>query len=237
MMGDGDSAGGGGRSGSGSGLGLGSGFMEARRVSVRLAGREVLSEASLLVRAGEVCCVTGPSGGGKTTLLRVLATLVEPAAGEVLLDGVPAHSLTPRDFRVRVAYVAQQPVMFPGNVRHNVKMGPTLRGQSLDDSAVAALLERVGLAATFATRPATELSGGERQRVAIARALANQPSMLLLDEPTSALDAEAAARILDLIRRCATDGLGVVVVSHIAEHLAALAGTRYLCSAGRLQPA
>jgi len=209
--------------------------IEARHLSVRLGTRSVLSDVGFSADGGTLSTISGPSGGGKTTLLRALATLVEPSAGDILLDGVTAHALAPRDFRIRVAYVAQLPAMFPGTVKDNVAMGPSLRGVSISDGAVAELLERASLPGAFGQRAAGELSGGERQRVAIARALANQPSVLLLDEPTASLDVESSEHVIGLARDCAAAGLAVVVVCHVVEHLKALGGIPYVCADGSLR--
>ena len=209
--------------------------LEARDLVVEQGGRRVLDGVSFALRAGEIAAIDGPSGSGKTTLLRALATLAETRAGVLLLDGVDAASLSPRAFRMRVAYVAQQPAMLEGTVEDNVAAGPRLRGVALSGAEVDSLLARAGLDATFAPRVARDLSGGERQRVAIARALANAPRVLLFDEPTSALDPEAAAHVVALIRACAAGGVGVAVVTHVEAHAAALGGTRYVCERGVLE--
>jgi putative ABC transport system ATP-binding protein len=209
--------------------------LEARGLVVEQGGRRVLDGVSFALAAGEIAAVDGPSGSGKTTLLRALASLAEARAGVLLLDGVDAASMSPRAFRTRVAYVAQQPAMLEGTVEDNVAAGPRLRSEALAGAEVDALLARAGLDATFASRVARDLSGGERQRVAIARALANAPRVLLFDEPTSALDPEAAAHVVALIRSCAESGVGVAVVTHVEAHAAALGGTRYVCERGVLR--
>ena len=150
------------------------------------------------MEAGAIAAIEGASGSGKTTLLKAIATLIAVDGGRVLLEGVDAAAIAPTTFRRRVAYVPQQPPMLEGSVADNLATGPRLRGATLSGAASSALLERVGLPASFGARAARDLSGGERQRVALARALANEPVALLLDEPTAALDPAAAARVLDL---------------------------------------
>jgi putative ABC transport system ATP-binding protein len=124
--------------------------------------------------------------------------------------------------------------MFDGTVADNLRTGPRFRGLSLSAAAVTALVERVGLAATFADRVATELSGGERLRVALARALANEPSVLLVDEPTSALDPASADVVIDLLRELGASGTAVLTVTHSEEHAARLGGERRRMTSGIL---
>jgi len=209
--------------------------LEGRGLTVTFGGREVLRGVDFGLRKGEIAVIDGPSGGGKSTLLRALATLQALTGGELAEGGASASRSSPREYRVRVAYVPQAPVMFPGTVADNVRAGPRLRGIELDAARVEELLVRGGLDASFAGRPAGELSGGEKQRVAIARALANEPRVLLFDEPTSALDPESARVVLELVRRLAGDGCGVVVVTHTRAHADALGGTLYVCEDGRLR--
>jgi putative ABC transport system ATP-binding protein len=208
--------------------------LEAQRLVVVRGGRRLLDDASLAVTCGAIATIEGPSGSGKSTLLRAIATLIPVEGGRVLLDGADVATMAPTDLRRRVAYVPQQPPMLEGSVAANVAVGPRLAGRAMDPAAIAALLARVGLPAAFADRDAKSLSGGERQRLALARALANEPRVLLLDEPTSALDPEAADRVLDLVRALATEGLAIVVVTHVRAHAARLGGERWICRAGRL---
>lgn len=209
--------------------------IEALALVVERGGRRLLDGADLRVEAGAIITVEGASGSGKTTLLKAIATLIEVDGGRVLLEGVDAATIAPTVFRRRVAYVPQQPPMLPGSVADNLATGPRLRGRELGEAATGALLERVGLAATFGARDARDLSGGERQRVALARALANEPVALLLDEPTAALDPAAAARVVDLVRALAGEGLSVVVVTHIEEHAERLGGEHLVCRTGRVE--
>jgi putative ABC transport system ATP-binding protein len=209
--------------------------LEARDLMLAREGRLILDGASLRVRPQEIAVVEGPSGSGKSTLLRAMATLIEVDAGLLLLGGVVSRDIPPRAYRTRVAYVPQQPPMFEGTVAANIRAGPRLRRIELPSLEVDLLLERVGLPASFASHEARSLSGGERQRVALARALANGPEVLLLDEPTSALDPAVGLRVVELIGSLAREGLAVIVVTHIPEHAAALAGTRFICEAGRVR--
>jgi ABC-type iron transport system FetAB ATPase subunit len=208
--------------------------LEARDVVVLREGRRILDGASILVRPGEAVAIQGPSGSGKTTLARALATLVEPDAGTVMLDGQDAREIAPTRFRTRVAFLAQQPAMFVGTVLDNLGAGPALHGKSFDGEQARQLILAVGLDESMLPREARTLSGGEKQRVALARALANAPDVLLLDEPTAALDPDAGERIVALLRTLSARGLSVVMVTHVEAHASALGGTRYRCERGRL---
>jgi ABC-type polar amino acid transport system ATPase subunit len=208
-------------------------LLRARGLTVRFDAATVLSGVDLEVNAGELAVIEGPSGGGKSTLLRALARLQPLQSGTLFLDGVEAGTGASSGWRAKVAYVPQAAVMFPGTVADNVRAGPKLRGLTLDDGAVERLLDDAALPGSGA-RAAGELSGGERQRVALARALANQPRVLLCDEPTSALDPASVDRILALLKRCAAAGAAVVVVTHAREQATALGGTRYRCEGGAL---
>jgi putative ABC transport system ATP-binding protein len=173
-------------------------------------GAVLVADVSLEIGAGEMVAIVGPSGSGKSSLLRLLNRLDEPTSGTVYLRSVDYRTIEPRALRRTVGMVTQRAVMFPGTVADNVRFGPLQRGDTLGDDAVDALLARVGLE-EFGRRDAAQLSGGEAQRVSLARTLANQPTVLLLDEPTSALDEESKAGIEGLIA-----GLGVtcVLVTH-----------------------
>jgi putative ABC transport system ATP-binding protein len=210
--------------------------LEGRDLRLSRGGRKLLDGVSFQLRRSEAVVIQGPSGSGKTTLARVLATLLQPDSGSLLLDGQDADGIEPTRFRTRVAYIAQQPAMFPGTVAQNVMAGPGLHRKTLAAERPQELLASVGLEASFLSHEARTLSGGEKQRVALARALANQPDVLLLDEPTAALDPEAAVQIVSLLRSLAAGGLSLVMVTHEQEQASALGGVRYRYEGGRLEP-
>jgi len=182
----------------------------------------VLSAVNLAVAEGQVMAIVGPSGGGKSTLLRCLNGLETFDSGAVSIAG---HALAPGGHqpglleRVRrdVGMVFQQFNLFPNmSVLENVAMPPRVVSRVPPEVArerALALLDRVGLASFASARPAT-LSGGQQQRVAIARALAMQPRVMLFDEPTSALDPAMSAEVLDVIVDLARGGQTMVVVTH-----------------------
>lgn len=181
---------------------------------VRVDGDEgpILDGFSARIPREGLTAVVGPSGAGKTTLVRLLNRLDDPDAGVVSFDGRDVRDYDVLGLRRRVQLVGQVPVTFPGSVAHN-----------LGDGDAHVLLPQVGLDPSMVEREADRLSVGEAQRVCLARALAREPDVLVLDEPTSALDAESKAAIERLVRGLANDGLTVVMVTHDPRHAAELA--------------
>ena len=165
--------------------------MELRAVSVQRGARQLLRDVNLQVEPSELLVLIGPSGSGKTTLLSLLNRLIEPSAGEILIDGRAVGSVEPHALRRNIGYCFQGLGLFPHlNVAQNIAITPRLLGwpQARIDARVSELLQRVGLDQALAQRLPAQLSGGQAQRVAVARALAAHPALLLLDEPFGALD-------------------------------------------------
>ena len=173
-------------------------------------GRILLEDVQATFPGGKVTAVVGPSGAGKTSLLRCLNRLDEPSAGRITLNGVDIRSLDPPALRQRVGMIFQTPVLFDGGVRRNLTYGL----ERVEDLDLQSALADAGLPASFLGRESTALSVGQAQRVCIARALVRRPEALLFDEPTSALDVDAAARIESLISALGHSGLIAVVVTH-----------------------
>ena len=183
-------------------------------LSRRVNGVTLVNDVTVQIHAGEVLAVVGPSGSGKSSLLRLLNRLDEPTSGTVLLNGTDYRQLPPRELRRKVGMVTQRPFLFPGTIAENLRFGPKQRGEPLSDARVEGLLVRVGLPGREA-RDVANLSGGEAQRVSLARALANSPVILLLDEPTAALDDEAKSGVESLISEIVHDTrLTCVIVTH-----------------------
>jgi sulfate transport system ATP-binding protein len=160
-----------------------------------------LRDVSLDIRTGALTALLGPSGGGKSTLLRVIAGLEQPDAGTVVIDGAEATALPPQ--KRGVGFVFQHYAAFKHmTVRRNIAFGLSIRGMSRPEikRRVDELLELVHLE-QFADRYPAQLSGGQRQRMALARALAVEPKVLLLDEPFGALDAQVRKELRAWLRR------------------------------------
>lgn len=185
----------------------------------RFGDDEVIKGVSFDVQRGQTVVIMGPSGTGKSTMLRCINRLVEPDRGRVWLDGVEVTD-GQNDInavRASIGYVFQDFHLFThltafDNVRLGLLKVKRLSRQEATERA-GAMLERVGLSAKAASYPA-ELSGGQQQRVAIARCLAMEPKVMFFDEPTSALDPELTGEVLRVMDELAGEGMTMLVVSH-----------------------
>ena len=204
--------------------------LEVEDVSLERGGRLVLDRVTSRFPRGRVTAVVGPSGAGKTSLLRCLNRLEEPGRGRVLLDGTDVRTLDPTALRRRVGMIFQTPVLFDGGVQANLAYGLG----DVERSKLARALEAAGLEESFLARDSSALSVGQAQRVCIARSLVRDPEVLLMDEPTSALDRDAAARIERLIVDLATRGLTIGLVTHNFDQAKRVAPNAILLVAGRI---
>jgi len=206
-------------------------------------GREVVHDARIQLRAGEVVALVGPNGSGKSTLLRSLARLHTPRSGAVTLaGGADALALCPKDFARRVTLLTQSRPT-PGGVRvrdvvaygRHPYRGRFGAGDAGGAEVVERSMRRTGVAG-MAERPVDELSGGELQRVWLATCLAQDTGVVLLDEPTTFLDLRYQVEILDLVRDLADEhGVAVGVVLHDLDQAAAVADTVVLLHHGRVR--
>jgi osmoprotectant transport system ATP-binding protein len=189
-------------------------------VTKRYAGREgaALSGLSLTIPAGTFCVLVGPSGGGKTTALKLVNRLIPFEEGDVRIDGRSIRDLPPVELRRGIGYVIQNVGLFPHmTVGENVATVPKLLGweKRRTRERTAQLLELVGLEQDDAERYPAELSGGQRQRVGLARALAADPPVLLMDEPFGALDPITRLRLQEEMRRLHSEvAKTVIFVTH-----------------------
>lgn len=214
------------------------------QVVKRYGSTEVLRGVSLQVADGEVCVLLGPSGGGKSTLLRTINGLETFDSGTIDVVGTrlppelgPARDAALLSIRRRVGMVFQHFHLFPHRtVLENITEAPVhVLKQPLEQARQVArqLLDRVGLLDKANVRPSS-LSGGQQQRVAIARSLAMQPEAILFDEPTSALDPETTADVIAVMRDLATSGQRMIVVTHAMTFAKTVAHQVHILHSGRI---
>ena len=199
--------------------------VELRKADIAFGARRGLRGIDLRVGAGERTALLGPSGVGKTSILRAIAGLDPLLDGEVLVNGIDVSHTAPE--RRSVVYLHQTPTLFPHlSVQDNIGFPMEVRGATRRDARrrVDALLTRVRMT-EFASRMPASLSGGQRHRVALARALAAEPTVLLLDEPFAALDPALRADVRDAVFAMLDDvsGPAVIMVTHDIDEAAALA--------------
>lgn len=169
-------------------------------------------------QAGELTALIGPSGGGKSSLIRLINRLEEPQQGRILLAGTDINEIPPPLLRRRVGMMLQKAHMFQGSVLDNLQQPFRYRKVALpgaDDPHLLQCLSLARLSPAYLQRDARTLSGGEQQRVNLARALINRPEVLLLDEPTSALDRPTSDSLGQTLHDiCRSEGLAVIMVTH-----------------------
>ena len=202
-------------------------------------GRTLLDGISFVIEEGTTIAVLGRSGSGKTTLLRTVNRMVQPTAGDVLVNDRSVLAADPIPLRRGIGYVIQETGLFPHfTVARNVALVPEISGQPLDERNRRSheLLSAVGLdPETYAARYPNQLSGGQRQRVGLARALAADPSILLMDEPFGALDPLTRAEMQDMLRDLlARLRKTVLLVTHDLDEALYLADNIVLLAEGRL---
>jgi putative ABC transport system ATP-binding protein len=182
----------------------------------------ILDICQFALQSGEHVALLGPSGGGKTTLLNVIAGITMPDSGAVTIDGIDItrlHEVGRDRFRAqKIGFVFQTFNLLPAfTALENVLLGMSFSGKRVDRRRAEELLDKVGLSHRLTHRPA-RLSVGEQQRVAVARALANRPSLLLADEPTANVDVKNQQTILDLIgNACRENNVSLLMVTHSLE--------------------
>jgi len=198
-------------------------MIKVKNITKTYGNIEALKDVSLEVRSGEFISVVGPSGSGKTTLLNVVAGLLTPTEGEVIVDGVSLYKLS---LKQRIAFRRKNfgfifqtfNLLSYLTAMENVEIPLYLAGAKSADQRLVAkeLLNRVGLKERLSHLP-SELSIGEQQRVAIARALANNASVILADEPTGNLDTKTGEEFMREIKRLNAEGVTVLLVTHNVE--------------------
>ena len=187
-------------------------------------GKAILKNVSLHLKQGEIVCILGPNGIGKTTVFRSVLGFLKLIEGEILLDGVPKSQISQKDFSRAVGYVPQShEPPFPYTVPDVVVMGRTAHLKSFESPGLREyriadrVMELLGIS-YLRDKIYTQISGGERQMVLVARALAQNPKLLVMDEPTANLDFGNQIHVLECIKGLSGSGLGVLMTTHNPDH-------------------
>jgi ABC-type sulfate/molybdate transport systems ATPase subunit len=199
-------------------------MIEIRNLLIQRNGRDTLRIDSLDVIRGETLTVIGPNGAGKSTLLLALANLLKPAQGDIRFDGKSLSGWNDLEYRRKISFVFQSPLLMDMTVEQNVGLGLKFRSAPKEETQerVMKWIKALGIG-SLAKRRAGQLSGGEAQRVSLARAFVLEPELLLLDEPFAALDPPSHAKLLDdLSNILKEDHRTAVFVTHNLKEAAKL---------------
>ena len=191
-------------------------MIRVRDLLIQRNGLDALRIDSLAIQRGETLTVVGPNGAGKSTLLLALARLLQPSRGDILYDGKSLQQWDELEYRRRISFVFQSPLLMDMTVEQNVALGLKFRGVPKEETyeRVGKWMKQLGVE-SLSKRRAGQLSGGEAQRVSLARAFVLEPELLLLDEPFSALDPPTRARLFeDLSALLKEDHRTAVFVTH-----------------------
>ena len=193
-------------------------IFQLSNVSMHFGEKVLFENFNLTIDQNEVVGLTGCSGSGKSTILRIVVDLLTPHSGDIIVLGKPISEWDPRELRRTLIIVPQESQMFTGTVRDNLLWGLIRQGESVDDDSLYEILREVNLDDMSLDDDACNLSGGEKQRVAIARALVMNPKALLLDEPTSALDDVSALAVENVLNDVIQKRqIGILIVTHNKE--------------------
>ncbi len=216
-------------------------MLEARNLGFGFPGRTIGRDVSFSLAAGEVMCVLGPNGGGKTTLFRTVLGLLPAQAGAVSIDGQAVANLSRAQVARKAGYVPQgHSAYFEFTLHEFVLMGRTAHlgafaTPGAADRAIAGRALEALAIAELAARPINEVSGGERQLALVARALAQEPKLLVMDEPTASLDFGNQVRVLERITALSASGIAILFSSHDPDHAFLGADRVLLLGDGRAQ--
>ena len=198
--------------------------LTVKEASCGYNGKAIIQHVNLTLKQGEIACILGPNGIGKTTIFRSVLGFLKLIGGEIYLDGVPKSQISAKDFSRAVGYVPQShEPPFPYTVPDVVVMGRAAHLKSFETPGVSDYriadrgMEMLGIT-YLREKTYTQISGGERQMVLVARALAQMPKLLVMDEPTANLDFGNQIHVLESIKRLSASGLGVLMTTHNPDH-------------------
>jgi tungstate transport system ATP-binding protein len=212
-------------------------FISIRDLLVRRNGRDVLTINSLEIQRGQTLAIVGPNGAGKSTLLLVLARLIKPARGQITFNGSPIAHMDDLEYRRKISFVFQDPLLMDMSVEKNIALGLKFRGTNKEEihTRVIKWSKAMGVDALLGRR-ASQLSGGEAQRVSLARAFVLDPELLLMDEPFSAVDPQTRGQLMkDLSELLAHEHRTTIFVTHNLKEAEMLASSMAVILNSRMQ--
>ena len=187
-------------------------------LSYEVRGQKILDDISYDINEGDFISIGGPSGSGKSSLLKIIATIISKTEGEILYKEIPLEQYEPTQYRKEVSYCFQSPVLFGKTVKDNLSFPYEIRHMEFDKEKAVTLLSALGLSESDLGKEVKFLSGGEKQRVALIRNMLFEPKVLLLDEVTSALDDANRTIIWNWLRALKKKGsMTILMVTHNDE--------------------
>lgn len=196
------------------GMGIKMALFELQSVGLSDKDKSILTNISFSIAEGERLTLVGPSGSGKSSILKLLAGLLSANQGKILFQGKDIAKIDMPSYRRDVSYCFQQPVLFGKTVEDNLRFPFTVRQLDFDKTRAIDVLEKVNLNSEFLSKKITELSGGEKQRVALVRNMMFEPKVLLLDEISAGLDAVTKSIVNQLLQEYHLSGKTLVEVTH-----------------------
>ena len=198
-------------------------------ISYQVEQRQILNKVNLEVQAGDFLTLTGPSGGGKSTLLKIIASLISPSDGEIIFEGQNQRDYEITTYRQLVSYCFQQPSLFGQTVADNLQFPFVIRNEASSQVQIEQALTKVNLPTSYLNKNITELSGGEKQRVALLRNTMFPPKILLLDEVTVGLDARSIEIVHQFIKQLWQEAdLTIIQITHNQAELSQAAKVLWL---------
>lgn len=176
--------------------------------------KTILKDISFEIDKGDYISIVGPSGGGKSTLLKLCCHLISPTQGSIFVNGTDITQLEPVEMRKKISYCFQTPVLFGKTVRDNLNYPYLIRNKKLDMDRVNTLFAKFQMEPDYFNREIGNLSGGEKQRIALIRSLLFLPDVLLLDEVTSSLDVENTLLVENIILELNREGVTILWITH-----------------------
>lgn len=189
-------------------------LLELKNISYKNNQQLIIDQISLSVENSDFLTISGPSGGGKSTLLRLIASLATPTSGEIIFNGKKQSDYPYTEYRREISYCFQQPTLFGESVYDNLVFPYQIREKEPDEKTMLEHLQMVDLPKNYLNKPITQLSGGERQRVALIRNILFLPKILLLDEVTVGLDEKNKTIIQQLITHIHQKQVTILQVTH-----------------------